>query len=350
MAAAVVAVSCAKIDVAPAPYGAMSDEPMSFSSYASKPVSRADADVVTGTVLPDSTSFGVFAYYQQGVVGSSTAHWSDGGWTPAFMFNQEVEFDGSEYSYSPVRYWPANSENTISFWAYYPYGAYNPSNTGDLRFYESDGTTSFSKTSTGLPLVKYTVPSDPEDQYDLLFDSFASQDMTYESCATPGTVPFTFRHALCLVDLMIVEGTGAVINSLSFGDIYWSATCANPVTRTWSSHTDAGSFSLSSVTISGNKICSFLVIPQTISASAELSINYDISFESSDPSHPEPIVYRGNIGSALLRSAGVNEWTAGQHYVYKIRAGFERIEFEEVVEAGEDWSIGNDNISVPEQQ
>ena len=346
MAVAVLAVSCAKIDDAPA--GALSDEPMSFSSYASRTVSRADADVVTGTVLPDNSSFGVFAYYQQGVVGSSTAHWSDGGWTPSFMFNQEVEFDGSEYSYSPLRYWPANSENTISFWAYYPYGAYNTSNTGQLKFYESDGTTAFSNTSTGLPLVKYTVPTDPADQCDILFDSFASQDMTYESCATPGTVPLTFRHALCLVDLMIVEGTGATINSLSFGDIYWSATCTDPSSRTWSSHADAGSFTLSSVEIDGTRICTFLVMPQTISASAELSINYDISFESSDPSHPAPIIYHGNVGSALLRSAGINEWTAGQHYVYKIRAGFERIEFEEVVEAGEDWSIGNDNISVPE--
>ena len=87
------------------------------------------------------------------------------------------------------------------------------------------------------------------------------------------------------------------------------------------------------------------------------TVNYDITFESSDPGHPEPITYAGNSGSVLLRSAtqqdgttpaGITAWEPGHHYIYKIRAGFERIEFEEVVVSTDDWSVGNNNISVPE--
>ena len=45
---------------------------------------------------------------------------------------------------------------------------------------------------------------------------------------------------------------------------------------------------------------------------------------------------------------GVTAWEAGKHYIYKIAAGLDRIEFEEIVESSEDWSEGNNNISVPD--
>ncbi len=116
--------------------------PMSFGSYVSRPVSKAAAaGVVTNATLPANSSFGVFAFYQLGVVGASTGHWADGGWTPDYMFNQEVAFDGSDYSYSPLRYWPANEENTLSFWAYWPYDLYSAQKTdasGYPLYYQTD--------------------------------------------------------------------------------------------------------------------------------------------------------------------------------------------------------------------
>ena len=98
-------------------------------------------------------------------------------------------------------------------------------------------------------------------------------------------------------------------------------------------------------------------IPQTISADATFSLNYNITFESSDPTHPEPIVYTGDSFSVKLfdntnadptKRYGVTTWEAGRHYIYKIAAGLDRIEFEEIVELSDDWSVGNSNISVPE--
>ena len=94
-----------------------------------------------------------------------------------------------------------------------------------------------------------------------------------------------------------------------------------------------------------------LLIPQAIGDGVTLTINYDITFESSDPGHPDPIVYKGNSGSVLLKDAtlengttpaGISAWEPGHHYIYKIRAGFERIEFEEIVDSVDDWTFWTD--------
>ena len=350
-----VVAGCAKIQGDGPRY---SDIPVGFDSYAARtvsnsPASRADDSFVpTGTTtLPADSEFGVFAFYQQGVVGSTTAHWSDGGWSPAFMFNQQVSFDGTNYSYSPLRYWPANEENTISFWAYYPYSAYTAGNTGSLKMYESDKTTAYSRSSTGMPYVTYTVDRNPANQSDLLFDSFANTDKTYENCLpTPGTVPLVFRHALSLVEFQLAEGEEALINSFSLAGVYWTGACANPsaVPIVWQEWSNTGSYSIADLAINNGTICALILMPQTLSASVVLTINYDLSYPSSDPNYPDPIVYSGNTGSAQLSTAGIAAWQPGKHYVYKIAAGFERIEFEEVLDAGDDWTVGSSDISVPE--
>jgi len=334
-----------------------SDIPMSFGSYVPRPASKAAAaGVVTEATLPANSSFGVFAFYQPGVVGSTTGAWSDGGWTPAFMFNQEVAYSGSEYSYSPLRYWPANEENTLSFWAYWPYDLYSADNSGALKFYESDGTTAYSNSSEGLPRVNYTVPKDPAAQYDILFDSFARKDLYYLDCTTPGTVDLTFRHALCLVEFKIKEGTGAQVTSFHISNLYWNGSCSDLSARTWQVSGDPSALEINDLTVEGNTICKLMMLPQTLDADATLTINYDIQFASSDPDHPDPIVYSGNVGSVKLRAAktaggddaGLTAWQAGMHYVYTINAGFERIEFEEVVELGEDWTSAGEDIEVTE--
>ncbi len=100
-----------------------------------------------------------------------------------------------------------------------------------------------------------------------------------------------------------------------------------------------------------------LAIPQTLSPDATFALNYDITFASSDPTHPDPIVYSGDSFSVKLfdntnadpaKRYGVTAWEPGKHYIYKIAAGLDRIEFEEIVESTDDWSVGNNNISVPE--
>lgn len=361
LTALLLAVACSKTETFRMDEGG---EAMTFRSYVPTPVSKADAgSFVEGTVLPDNSSFGVFAFYQPGVIDSGVAAtWNASTRKPDFMFNQQVDFDGTDYTYSPLRYWPSNMENTISFWAYYPYSVYSTDNSGPLKFYESDGSTRYTANSTGLPVAKYTVDKDPANQYDILFDSFANQDKTYDNCApTPGVVPLNFRHALCLVDFQIAEGTGADIHSMSLEGIYWSGTCTNPANRTWENQSDLGNMSVQNLTVTSSTICSLILIPQTLAGTGTVSnavfkLNYDITFASSDPSHPDDIVYKGDTFTVNLWKDtgdanvdyGVKTWEPGKHYIYRLSAGLDRIEFEEVVEAGEDWTVANNNISVPE--
>lgn len=66
---------------------------------------------VSGTTFSSGDKFGIFAFY-----GSSTE--------PNFMNNQKVEYDGTAWTYSPIKYWPTSNNAPLTFYAYYPY---NPS-------------------------------------------------------------------------------------------------------------------------------------------------------------------------------------------------------------------------------
>lgn len=338
--------------------GGESDIPMQFRTYSAGNIAgkvstatKADASLVEPgeTTLPAGSTFGVFAFYQEGVMDSYTGAWDDfatKNWKPDYMFDQDVDFDGTDYTYTPIRYWPSNSENTISFWAYYPYNAYRPAEPSNspLKFYDSNDA-SYDASSIGLPVAEYTVDTDPDKQKDIMFAAL-QKDKTYYN-TTDGIVPLTFSHALALVEFVLAEGTNAEITSFEVTNLYWKGTCSNPGATpiVWTGQTDAGNFTLSNVTLSGSStIARLIMMPQTLDAGANLSITYDIHFASYDPYHPDDIVYAGNSGSALLSTAGIAQWEAGKHYVYKISAGFERIEFESAVAT--DWSIGNDNITV----
>lgn len=142
----------------------------------------------TTSNLDPNSDFGVFAYYQPGVIGGDPGEWSSS-CTPNFMYDQDVLYNGSTYSYSPVKYWPNNQENTLSFWAYYPHGA------DGLSFKTSTGDP-YSNTSTGVPVMKFNATIG-KGLIDLMLADF---DNTNQSKPALGTsVNFTFRHLLSRV-------------------------------------------------------------------------------------------------------------------------------------------------------
>ena len=140
---------------------------------------------LTSTPLSTSIHFGVLGFEQEGVEGTPGA-WSQlatKNWTPAFMYNVEVYYDNNEsaWIYSPVKQWPSEVINTVTFWAYAPY-----SSTPDLL--ESGTSTAYGSTSVGLPDVRFTVTDGSDD---LLF-SVLETDLDKNSVA----VQFLFHHAL----------------------------------------------------------------------------------------------------------------------------------------------------------
>ncbi len=343
--------------------------PMQFGVYSARSAEATKADdsyVAPGvTTLPSGSSFGVFAYYQEGVVGTSTAHWTDGGRTPDFMFAQQVSFDGAAYSYSPIRYWPANEENTISFWAYYPYGAYSTDNTGTLKFYSDAACTSaYTASSTGLPVVEYTVPADPANQSDILFESFNNKDKTYANCSpTEGVVPLNFRHVLCAVqfavempsgagsqgDLSLKEGGSYVHDySFTFTDLTINGlpregicTDVSAATVSW---TTSGSFDASSTVYnpSTGRTDNFILLPTTLGDGITLDATMELKFRAEDDpdNRSADLVYPFTVTGLKLNTiedasnTAITVWETGKRYVYTLQLSLDRIEFSAAVS---DW-------------
>lgn len=147
-------------------------------------------DLTTATLR----SFGVFAYFTQG--GDFNPAASP---VPNFMHNQEVSKSGSSWTYSPTMYWPVNSNDKLSFFAYAPHGA--------------AGLTVPGTSSPGYPSFTYEVPNTEAAQTDLLL----AQPVPNKTAAD-GTVAFSFQHALTRIKVKVEAGEGftdVTINSLS---------------------------------------------------------------------------------------------------------------------------------------
>lgn len=131
------------------------------------------------------TAIGVFAYFTNGEFAEANA-------TSNFMYNQPVNQSDGTWTYSPVRYWPNNNTDRLSFFAYAPYvdeavaGGSNPVFKG--------------KVETGFPTLTYTVPSAEANQTDLLA-AVPLMNNSYQ--ANNGTVKFQLKHALTKVSVYV---------------------------------------------------------------------------------------------------------------------------------------------------
>ena len=343
--------------------------PMLFSTYSPRTTKADNSYVEAGTTtLPVNSSFGVFAFYQEGVMDSYTGAWADlatKNWKPDFMFDQEVQFKGgTTYDYTPLRYWPSNEENTISFWAYYPYGAYRPNDLSNsaLKFYDGIGA-AYSATSTGLPKAEYTVNSDPAQQQDLMFDSFASKDMTWDNCSesssgTDGIAPFNFRHALSAITFTIQMPTGAgtqgtdyffEFNNLQLNNVPSTGKCADvsAATIAWSDQGNPQDMSTTTYYSSAGMSDTFLLMPQTLPSTLTLDIDVLLKFPSADDpdNRSADLAYPFQVSGVQMNTIedasnnAITTWEAGKRYTYNIKLSLDKIEFSATVAA---WDAATD--------
>ncbi|MBP5689636.1 MAG: fimbrillin family protein [Bacteroidales bacterium] len=190
-------------------------EPVAFSTYFVRGTKADAGSYVSGSFVPDGSSFAVFSWYHD------NSNWAtDAPSAPDFMYREEVTRTGSSFTYSPVKYWPNETGDRLSFWAFYPYDSYTTGNTGSLELYRTDKSTAYSNTSTGLPYAVFTVEDDPEDQLDLMF-SDVNKDISKP--AVGAKVNIQFHHALTQVVFKAISkgpsGMDIVINSLSLKDV-----------------------------------------------------------------------------------------------------------------------------------
>lgn len=211
MAAMVAAVSsCSKNEVA---VNTSNSNAISFSTYTG--VSTKGSILSTATLVD---GFGVLAYDQ----GSKGLFDTDNS-TPNFMYNTEVTSanSGSSWTYSPVKYWSSDSENTYSFFGYAPY-------TGDVTYtayadadatatatplvLSGNGTEETEGTDdgyTGTPTATLTIAAAASDMVDFVagqvlninkYGQVYSTDATLtSSTASAATVAMNFKHQLTRV-------------------------------------------------------------------------------------------------------------------------------------------------------
>lgn len=122
--------------------------------------------IQTDETVLQSNGFGVMGYLHPS--GSDPDYAA-----PDFMNRQHVSHTGSGWTYSPVKYWPANSTDRIDFLAYAPYG--------DSHLTVSGNTLTF------------TVDDDPTRQIDLVVAA-PVKDARY--AGNSAGIAFSFSHLL----------------------------------------------------------------------------------------------------------------------------------------------------------
>lgn len=120
--------------------------------------------------------FGVFAYYTNDQKYSAAA-------TPNFMNNQQVTYVGSAWTYAPVKYWPNEATDYVSFFAYAPY---------------REG---FSVPTSGDPVISFAVGTDVTNHIDLVAAENSHIDCQKQT--VNDVIKFTFKHALSRVGFKV---------------------------------------------------------------------------------------------------------------------------------------------------
>ncbi len=192
MAVAAMAVSCSSDDVV---QQVQEDNAIQFSTYLGN-AAQSRATIADNDALK-ANGFGVFAYY------TGQDAWADADkTTPNFMDNQQVTWDGSAsaWTYSPIKYWPNNPGDKVSFFAYAPYNG--------------SGIT----TTTGSSEIEFAVNSEVLQQVDLLYAEQDNNTVDVTKQNIGDNVHFTFKHALSAIALQ-VEAVNDKVNNDATGEV-----------------------------------------------------------------------------------------------------------------------------------
>ena len=332
----------------------LGDKPLRFSSAVLP--TKAESPLVQGA------TFGVFAFLQEGDVQNGTvAHWSADR-NPNFMFNQLVTRTGddplnpySDYTYNPLCYWPSNEENTISFWAYSPYNA-------SAVLYETGTTNTYTRYSTGLPDIKYSVTNGLED----FMTSALVEDKTYENCdPEDGVVNFQFKHNLAWVEFKAKTAYNYPTTTFTVTKVEIINACNDavfhPNTDTWTNKELVTGVGRQAVAFSGSqeivyneaRSCSsnpMLMIPQDMvrDASETGTVKARITFTQSEAGQ--------NVSKTVevsLEVSAIDEWEANNKYTYTFTiSASDAIQLSVQVEKWEYWlgtSEYKENVTITKQ-
>jgi len=207
------------------------DKAVTFEAFARTAVTKGTVETVENF---RNKGIGVFAFYQPANSATVKApiYTSIKYPTPDFMYNQNVKTDasGDVWSYSPIKYWPNNNGDKLSFFAYAPYD--------ENMAWEELG---FKTNARGTVMTKtFVINNAVDEQIDYLFAeptlnkekpgtiNNASSDASLAKWSTKSDdiIQFDFKHILAKVNLYLGVQTDAVHASGSASSDGTAATAA----------------------------------------------------------------------------------------------------------------------------
>lgn len=183
----------------------MANEGINFGVYTPS-VTRSTIE--TNKTVQDN-GFGVFAFSQ---MQEPINTYSKANYQPNFMYNQKVTYNGTAWTYEPIKYWPNNDKALVSFYAYAPYfDEFNQDKftfTPESNDYSKENTTIDEKNVRLVlgydamgPAIEYTRSSIATEGVDLLWgaqrgstDPKAPVDL--EKQKIDEKIEFVFKHAM----------------------------------------------------------------------------------------------------------------------------------------------------------
>lgn len=166
-----------------APQQSQGNNAIEFSTYLGR-----NAQGSRGTETNDASiksvkngGFGVFAYYTEKTDFANTNK-------PNFMWNQKVTHNGTNWEYTPVKYWPTKVGDKVSFFAYAPY----------VKSGNDKGIVLSSNSVAGAPTATITLPDDPSQTID--FVAAVQMNKTHDNSESANNdVSFILKHEMTRV-------------------------------------------------------------------------------------------------------------------------------------------------------
>jgi hypothetical protein len=274
------------------------ETPVSFSAGSS--LLRDDSPATKAEAYPAGTSFGVFAY-------KGNMNGPNNNLAPGFMYNVEVAHDGSTYTYSPIRFWPAVTEK-LTFWAYSPY-------TASPILYKAGTTTAFTPTTKTIPDIQYT--ADGQTDF-MVSDVVKNQTKNSNS----GLVVMPFNHALSKVDVNVKKKDPTLKYTVTLKNVSFNGIYHTGIIRWDASLETCGQRQKLSVcsddivlTSDNHALPAVLPLPQSLAdASARLHVEFSVSYEG--------ILHERSTTCEVLLSRVFEDagaaWSKNSHYTLNI--------------------------------
>ena len=353
-------------------------KPIAFRSYTAEPT-RSSAVYSAENGINAGQSIGIYAYYHDHTTWSNAA-------VPNFMWNQKATCltKGTDFEYSPLKYWPNDDNSKVSFIAYFPYTvespgqtdspAYPDNPTGLKTLLTNEGTNNLGENDTNLPAFSFTVKESKDDQVDFLLTELLPNLPNGTNSVSPSSaddrsgltvtdhVRFLFKHMTAKVEFRIVADAAIhkdivsfSLSELSVSNLRYSGT----LIPAYDPEEGETSFSWATNAVTHNYDFKTyepqLLLPQELGDNVKMNVSYSITFKSDGTTYHyvngEPVadqeytytksdVVQLNKMKRTGTDDALTKWEPNHHYIYTIRLRANRIDFTgQVVDWGDTHDI-----------